>query len=404
MRVRKARLSPVLLAILLILGILLMASGCQAAPSSTGSIATIPTIADQTAASQTSLATTAESPFDTVRDGIRFETTLDRDVYKSGDIITINTRVTNTTSQSIPIWANTSTYGATGSLKIGIYVDGVANAPLISADEPSMHDALIYHGELAAGTSIERTARFTTAYHQDGETIAEVGTGTQQAVITFCRVSTDDEPIQISVPVRIENKSQTINAVVDESNTRYFSYQLCKTRVLYSYDSLDQVASNIVEGKCLSARPIFQNEMLYTISEIEITRVFKGSLAIGDVKKVVELGGRTTYGEYIKGCNIEQKAFETGFEHVSDAKSIVMGWDGYFPLKGEEQVLLFIDDTKGFIKSITEPVYGIWGDYDGKFYKQDNGSFSRPLRASTDKLVFGEGSLTISQDDLLKSP
>jgi hypothetical protein len=201
----------------------------------------------------------------------------------------------------------------------------------------------------------------------------------------------------------IDKNTEPSNAVVDESNTRYFSNHLSRAGVFASYDSLDKVASNIIEGKCISARPLYQNNRLYTISEIEIVRVFKGSLSIGDVIKLWELGGRSTYGEYVKGCNIEPKAFETGSERISDAKNIVVGYDGYFPLKGEEQVLLFIDETKGFIKSITEPVYGVWGDYDGKYYKQDNGSFSRPLPASTDTLVFGEGSLTISLDDLLKS-
>jgi hypothetical protein len=321
MLLRKTRLSPVLAAILLILGILLMASSCQPAPTTTDSTTAVTTTTAETTASQTSLATTVESPFDTVREGIRFETTLNRDVYQSGDTIAIHVRVTNTTSSSMPIWASTWSHGAAGSLKIGIYVDGVTNAPLILADEQSMHDTMIYQGELAPGESIEQTARFTTTYHQDGETVAEVATGILQAVITFCRGSYDDEPIQISVPVRIDNTIAKLTKTVEVKGIRF---EATPDRKVYRAGDIITIHVRVTNTTS-EPIPIWARDSWYGASDsIKIGIYVDGMTSVplisADKRSHSTDYTRNYQGELAAGASIEQTArFTTTFNLGGEA-------------------------------------------------------------------------------------
>jgi len=140
--------------------------------------------------------------------------------------------------------------------------------------------------------------------------------------------------------------------------------------------------------------------MMYTLSHVKVEEVFKGDLKKGEEILIVELGGRTTFGEHEKNCDIEEKAFEQGKERLPDDYKLVTGVDGFFSLKEGEQVLLFLGDESGFLKEVTEPLYSIIGGYDGKLFLQEDGSYARPLPNETDKLQFGEESLTITSEEL----
>ena len=62
-------------------------------------------------------------------------------------------------------------------------------------------------------------------------------------------------------------------------------------------------------------------------------------------------------------------------------------------MKEGEQVLLFLGDTTGFLKEIDGTLYGIIGDYDGKLYLQNDGTYKRPSPSETDEYVFEAGNL-----------
>ena len=208
------------------------------------------------------------------------------------------------------------------------------------------------------------------------------------------------EPAE-NLPAVSGNSPQTpLAPAFDEDNVRYMS-SLSDKISLDTFDKLNSVAEYVVTGVCVSSGPVFQNDTLYTLSGVKIDRVYRGEeLSPGETILVVEMGGRTTHGEYIKNCHIEKKAFET-VEPVPDDYKIVVGMDGFFPLKEGERVLLFLADSTGFLKSVTERVFGIWGDYDGKLYLQPDGeTYARPLPSKTDKLRFGEGTLTITAGEL----
>lgn len=115
------------------------------------------------------------------------------------------------------------------------------------------------------------------------------------------------------------------------------------------------------------------------------------------------MGGRTTQGEYSKNCNFEEgKVFSTStVELLPDDYKLVYGFDGYFAMKEGDKVLLFSGDTSGFLKDVSEKLYGVVGSYDGKFLLQADGSYAKPVPSRTDKLIFNENSSRITIEDLI---
>lgn len=190
--------------------------------------------------------------------------------------------------------------------------------------------------------------------------------------------------------------------IIDDNNTRFFSNIVEKVRTFDTLESLGKYSDFIFTGTCTSANPIFQNDTLYTLSQIKVDQVFKGDINSGDVVSIVEMGGRTTFGEYEKGCNIEPKAFEVGHERLPTDYNIVSGMEGFYPLKAGQNVLLFTGDSSGFLNDVKEPLYDIVGAFDGKLFKQEDGSYKRPKPSRTDTLEFGDNYLTCTSDELIK--
>jgi len=187
---------------------------------------------------------------------------------------------------------------------------------------------------------------------------------------------------------------------VEEDDTRYISNYFNRYRAFLSLEDFYTASAYVVTGICISSRPVYQNETLYTISEIKIKETYSGEFKTDDIILVIEMGGRTTYGEYSKNCDLEIKAFETGQKRMAHDQKLVLGYDGYFPLQVDDAVLLFLGDDSGFIKEITAPLYGVLGGYDGKLFLQGDGSYAKPLPSSTDRIIFGDESLVITIDEL----
>lgn len=197
-------------------------------------------------------------------------------------------------------------------------------------------------------------------------------------------------------------QNEGIVPVADQNNTRYISNSIDKVKNYQDLESLANASEQIFSGKCISSKPVFQNDTLYTLSKVKIKKVFTGTLAEGDIVNIIEMGGRTTVGEYVKGCNIEEKAFEVGSERLPDNYNLVVGIDGFFPLEKNEEVLLFVGDTSGFLKEFDEPLYDVIGAIDGKLYRKQEGMYSKVKPSSKDEREFDDSLLTISEDDLSK--
>jgi len=167
-----------------------------------------------------------------------------------------------------------------------------------------------------------------------------------------------------------------------------------------SMNELVNVADNIFTGLCVSSEPVFQNDFLYTLSEVQVTAVFKGAFQVGDIVPVVEMGGRTTVGEYRKETTVIVKDFDHYDDSIPADTNYVEGMDGFFPLKVDDNVLLFAGDTSGFLNDFTGPLYDTYGDYEGKMYFRNENVYARNTPSNTDQITFDDKSSSISLDEL----
>jgi len=186
---------------------------------------------------------------------------------------------------------------------------------------------------------------------------------------------------------------------VIENGTVYVSSTADRLKP-YSMNELVNVADNIFTGLCVYSGPIFQNDTLYTISEVQITEVLKGSLQAGDIVSVLEMGGRTTIGELRNETSEEIKDFDHYDDSISTDTKFVEGIDGFYPLKVDDKVLLFTGDTSGFLANFTEPLYYPYGDYEGKMYLRKDNVYARNTPSNTDVIVFDDKSVIVSLDEL----
>ena len=121
---------------------------------------------------------------------------------------------------------------------------------------------------------------------------------------------------------------------------------------------------------------------------------------MGDIVPVVEMGGRTTVGEYRKETTVIVKDFDHYDDSIPADTNYVEGMDGFFPLKVDDNVLLFAGDTSGFLNDFTGPLYDTYGDYEGKMYFRNENVYARNTPSNTDQITFDDKSSSISLDEL----
>lgn len=192
--------------------------------------------------------------------------------------------------------------------------------------------------------------------------------------------------------------SETTSEEKEDENTIYYSWETYRLKYYTSVDELFDVSEVIVTGDCISSKVYYQLAQMYTVSEIRVSNCYKGTVSIGDIIQVVEMGGRDKYGEWQKNCNAEVKDFPTE-THPEDI-NVVIGIDDYYPMKDGDSVLLFLGDTSGFLQEVDGVLYGMMGDTDGKLYLQSDGTYKKPVPSKTDKLVFNNESLSADVDML----
>ena len=188
--------------------------------------------------------------------------------------------------------------------------------------------------------------------------------------------------------------------IVDKDNTRYFSWHTDRFRSFQSLDELSANAPLIISGECIEATTVYKLNNIYTLSQVKVKDVYKGNVSSGDIIWVVECGGRTYFGDYDKNCMVDEKEFENKEDRLPADFQIVIGLDGYYPLKCGEEVLLFLGDTSGFLPDFNNPLYDVIGDTDGKLYVQENGSYKKASPSSTDEYIFDDNNLTITVEEL----
>lgn len=181
-------------------------------------------------------------------------------------------------------------------------------------------------------------------------------------------------------------------SAASDGTTHFMSMTSSRMSPMDTVDKLKAVADSVFEGTCIESEPVFQNNTLYTLSKVEVQIVYKGDLEAGDTVFLLETGGRTTAARYREGCSVKIK------EGYADGDIIVVDLDGLYPLQTGETALLFAVDSSGFLEDAEEPVYSVAGDYEGKFFLQEDGTYRRPL--SDDEKLIGFEGITITAEML----
>ena len=215
--------------------------------------------------------------------------------------------------------------------------------------------------------------------------------------------SSSDTDLIINTQTEIESQTIPSSTVTSESviddDTIYYSWDTYRLKYYDSIEELFDVSEVVITGDCISSKPVYQLGHIYTVSEVKVSNCYKGTVDSGDIIQVVEMGGRDNYGEWRKNCNSEVKDFPTE-THPEDSK-VVVGTDGFYPMKEGDSVLMFLGDTTGFLQEIDGILYDVMGTTDGILYRQSDGRYVKPTPSQTDQLVFDEGNLS-ADDDMLK--
>ncbi len=163
--------------------------------------------------------------------------------------------------------------------------------------------------------------------------------------------------------------------ISEEDGTLVITNSADMLKAYNDYDALIKDAENIFTGKSIDVSTIFENDTLYTISSVVVEKVYKGNFKPGDTILIDEVGGKTTLGEYVKGTNTVAKDFDEK-ENLDMNQKVLVGFDGFFPIQPNEELLLFANSSNGFYKSIADNTYYVVGSYAGKFLKTE-GFFER---------------------------
>jgi len=182
---------------------------------------------------------------------------------------------------------------------------------------------------------------------------------------------------------RSKTRAKTDQAFQKKENVVYM-YEQGYTGISYiSYEELKKDALGVVTGTVISAKPVFRQKMLHTISEVKIDTVYSGLFSPGDIIYVAEHGGRVTADEYFKKTELEQDDINEITASVANT-SVVAGMDGFYPMPIGRHVLLFLQDSEWKFDGFDQKIYTCLGGYDGIFYLQsDKITYVNPLPDSS---------------------
>jgi hypothetical protein len=97
---------------------------------------------------------------------------------------------------------------------------------------------------------------------------------------TVVRDETISPTSTLATSENIVKEETIVIPITDDNSTRYISNRLSRKKPYDTFDALNKVSSNVIEGNCISSKPIFQNNTLYTLSEVRVTLVYKGVLTV----------------------------------------------------------------------------------------------------------------------------
>lgn len=159
----------------------------------------------------------------------------------------------------------------------------------------------------------------------------------------------------------------------------------------YNYDSLEHLtkdATDIFRGKVISAEAKIPESLVYTKYEMEITEVFSGDLAVGDIVDVAVLGGIIKADEYFAEADM-YKSFEKEYTPELLKNSYVkITCDGAWLMETDEEYLLFTQ----YISYDGDMVYSPLNTWQSIF-KENNNIYQRYESETCKSLQFSPETL-----------
>ena len=122
--------------------------------------------------------------------------------------------------------------------------------------------------------------------------------------------------------------SETTMALPHTENVIYVYGESARSAIFSTLEALVAEAECIVTGEVIASETIFRNTMLYTLQTFRVEASPSGDFVAGDEILIVEMGGRTTQGDYDKNTDFSPKSFDIGSQNSSPDTIIVEGVDG----------------------------------------------------------------------------
>jgi hypothetical protein len=144
-------------------------------------------------------------------------------------------------------------------------------------------------------------------------------------------------------------------------------------------DVLIQSSVMIVRAEVVSQEAYYYPSSLHTLSQVKITKVYKGDVEAGTTVNVSQPGGYVTYEEWVEGTGFEPKESD-GKSTCEPNTPMAFGINDYYPVEIGDDVLLFLQDPNNPLESKYGEIFSPLGGRDGVYYACNDGlEFVVPL-------------------------
>ncbi|MFS0557158.1 hypothetical protein [Brevibacillus sp. 179-C9.3 HS] len=144
-----------------------------------------------------------------------------------------------------------------------------------------------------------------------------------------------------------------------DSDYRIVSGEVWFTETFTDVEGLAENADIIAEAEVISQKnnPNYERLDVYTVSELRLTKVYKGDVEIDDTVSVLETGGEFDEREAAK--YFSGKPGSELNDDLGDPGIITVGIEGSVPMKAGNKYFVFLTEDK-------DDVYNIVGSVQGK--------------------------------------
>ncbi|MFA4133590.1 MULTISPECIES: hypothetical protein [unclassified Brevibacillus] len=143
-----------------------------------------------------------------------------------------------------------------------------------------------------------------------------------------------------------------------DTEYRIVSGEAMFTETFTDVEGLAENADIIAEAEVISQKnnPNYERLDVYTVSELRLTKVYKGDVEIDDTVSVLETGGEFDEREVTKYFS-GKRGFELN-DNLGDPRIIMVGIGGSIPMKEGNTYFVFLTEDKNDVYNIVGSVQG----------------------------------------------